>query len=78
VEEIVNRLLADRDASSIDKRWASNFVERRPELMARFNHKYNYQRAKCNGPEHVVLPLGLQLLGVVKWVNLYFTLYISG
>jgi hypothetical protein len=47
---MANRLLADRDASPVGKRWASNFVKRQPELKARFQRRYDYQRAKCEDP----------------------------
>ncbi|RYC80375.1 hypothetical protein BFJ63_vAg16738 [Fusarium oxysporum f. sp. narcissi] len=47
---MANRLLADRDASPVGKRWASNFVKRHKELKTRFFRKYNYQRAKCEDP----------------------------
>ena len=50
VEEMVNRLLAERDASPVGKRWASNFVRRQPDLKTRFNRRYDYQRAKCEDP----------------------------
>ncbi|RYC77820.1 hypothetical protein BFJ63_vAg19305 [Fusarium oxysporum f. sp. narcissi] len=50
VEEMANRLLADRDASPVGKRWASNFVRRHKELKTRFFPKYDYQRAKCEDP----------------------------
>jgi hypothetical protein len=50
VEEMANRLLADRDASPVGKRWASNFVKRHKELKTRFFRKYDYQRAKCEDP----------------------------
>ncbi|KAF6527566.1 hypothetical protein HZS61_007868 [Fusarium oxysporum f. sp. conglutinans] len=50
VEEMANRLLADRDASPVGKRWASNFVRRHKELKTRFFRKYDYQRAKCEDP----------------------------
>jgi hypothetical protein len=36
VEEMANRLLADRDASPVGKRWASNFVRRQLDLKTRF------------------------------------------
>ncbi|KAF6528684.1 hypothetical protein HZS61_008986 [Fusarium oxysporum f. sp. conglutinans] len=36
VEEMANRLLADRDASPVGKRWAMNFVKRHKELKTRF------------------------------------------
>ncbi|SCO92506.1 uncharacterized protein FRV6_16634 [Fusarium oxysporum] len=47
---MANRLLADRDASPVGKRWASNFVKRHKELKTRFFRKYDYQRAKCEDP----------------------------
>jgi hypothetical protein len=50
VEEMAYRLLADRDASCVGKRWVSNFVRRHPDLTTRFNRKYGYQRAKCEDP----------------------------
>jgi hypothetical protein len=50
VEEMANRLLADRDASPVGKRWAHNFVKRQPELKTRLFRKYDYQRAKCEDP----------------------------
>jgi hypothetical protein len=50
VEEMANHLLADRDRSSVGKRWAHNFVKRQPELKTHFSRKYDYQRAKCEDP----------------------------
>ncbi|KAJ3542019.1 hypothetical protein NM208_g4316 [Fusarium decemcellulare] len=50
VEEMANRLLADRDAPPVGKRWAHNFVTRHHELKTRFFRKYDYQRAKCEDP----------------------------
>src|SRR6478735_6265262 len=50
VEEMANRLLADRNASPVGKRWASNFVRRHKELKTRFQRRYDYQRAKCEDP----------------------------
>ncbi|KAL9560627.1 hypothetical protein ACKAV7_015235 [Fusarium commune] len=42
VEEMANRLLADRNASPVGKRWASNFIKRHPDLKMRFfRNKYN-------------------------------------
>ncbi|KAH7463246.1 hypothetical protein FOMA001_g18207 [Fusarium oxysporum f. sp. matthiolae] len=47
VEEMANRLLADRDASPVGKRWAINFIKRQPQLKTCFQRRYDYQRAKC-------------------------------
>ncbi|KAJ3550687.1 hypothetical protein NPX13_g11465 [Xylaria arbuscula] len=51
VEDMANRLLRDRDAPPVAKRWASNFVKRQPELRTRFDRKYDYQRAQCEDPD---------------------------
>jgi hypothetical protein len=51
VEDMTNRLLAERDAGRVGTRWAHNFVKRNPELTTRFNRKYDYQRAQCEDPE---------------------------
>ncbi|KAM5529722.1 transposase [Fusarium oxysporum f. sp. phaseoli] len=50
VEEMANRLLADRNASPVGKRWAINFVRRQPDLKTQFQRRYDYQRAKCEDP----------------------------
>ncbi|KAJ0125886.1 Cytochrome P450 monooxygenase yanC [Fusarium oxysporum f. sp. albedinis] len=50
VEQMANRLLADRNTSPVGKRWAINFVKRQPELKTRFQRKYDYRRAKCEDP----------------------------
>ncbi|KAM5529851.1 transposase [Fusarium oxysporum f. sp. phaseoli] len=42
VEEMANRLLADRDALPVGKRWAHNFVKRQPELKTRLFRRYDY------------------------------------
>jgi hypothetical protein len=51
VEDMANKLLADRDASPVGKRWASNFIKRQPELKTRRFRRYDYKRAKCEDPE---------------------------
>ncbi|KID81380.1 transposase [Metarhizium guizhouense ARSEF 977] len=48
---MANRLLADRDASPVGPRWASNFVKRHKELTTRFTRRYDYQRALCEDPK---------------------------
>ena len=50
VEEMANRLLADRDMSPVGNRWARNFVKRHEELDMRFFRKYGCHRAKCEDP----------------------------
>jgi hypothetical protein len=51
VEDMANKLLTERDAPKVGKRWASNFVKRQPQLQTRFFRKYDYQRAKCEDAE---------------------------
>jgi hypothetical protein len=43
-------LLAERNASPIGKNWATNFINRRPEIQSKFNRKYDYKRAQCEDP----------------------------
>nr|AKC01510.1 transposase [Fusarium oxysporum f. sp. lycopersici] len=50
VEEMANRLLADREMPPVGKRWASNFVKRHKDLKTHFFRKYDYKRAKCEDP----------------------------
>ena len=50
VGDMANRLLATRHAPRVGTRWASSFINRRPELRTRFQRKYDYQRAKCEDP----------------------------
>jgi hypothetical protein len=51
VEDMANLLLATRRAKPAGKRWAYNFVHRRPELKTRFSRAYDFQRALCEDPE---------------------------
>ncbi|KAK0367451.1 fot5 transposase, partial [Colletotrichum limetticola] len=50
---MANRLLADRDAPPVGKRWASNFIKRQPQLRTRFFRKYDYKRAQCEDPDAI-------------------------
>ena len=50
VEEMANDLLWVRNQNPVGKRWAANFVKRRPELKVKFNRKYDYKRALCESP----------------------------
>jgi hypothetical protein len=50
VREMADLLLAERDASPVGKNWATNFINRRPEIKSKFNRKYDYKRAKCEDP----------------------------
>ena len=51
VQDMANRLLADRDAPPVGPRWASNFVRRHKELTTRFMRRYDYQWALCEDPK---------------------------
>jgi hypothetical protein len=44
---MANQLLADRNASPVSNRWASNFVKRHKELKTRPFRNYDYKKAKC-------------------------------
>ena len=48
---MANHLLRIRDAPSVGKLWAHNFVKRQPELRTRYTRRYDYQRAKCEDPK---------------------------
>jgi len=61
VEDMANLLLATRRASRVGKQWAYRFVQRRPELKARFSREYDFQRALCEDPE-LILRLSCQRL----------------
>ncbi len=50
VQEMADLLLAARDASPVGKNWATNFINRRPEIKSKFNCKYDYKRAQCEDP----------------------------
>ena len=39
VEDMANRLLAERNAGRVRTRWPSNFIKRQPQLTTRFNRK---------------------------------------
>ena len=48
---MANLLRQTRGASRVGPRWASNFVQRQPELRTRWSRLYDYQRAKCEDLE---------------------------
>lgn len=51
VQDMANRLLADRGAPPVGPRWASNLVKRHKELTTRFTRRYDYKRALCEDPK---------------------------
>ena len=42
VEDMANRLLADRDAPRVGTRWATNFIKRQPDLRTRSFRRLDY------------------------------------
>ncbi|PNP76804.1 hypothetical protein FNYG_09820 [Fusarium nygamai] len=82
VEEMANRLLADRDAPPVGKRWASNFIKRHKELKTRFFRRYDYQRAKCEDPtairkwfklvENIIVKYGINLADIYNFDEVGF------
>jgi hypothetical protein len=42
VEDMANRLLAEREMPPVGPRWASNFIKRQLELKTRFYRRYDY------------------------------------
>ena len=51
VEDMANRLLAERNGGRVGKNWTSNFVRRQPQISTRFTRKIDYQRVKCEDPD---------------------------
>lgn len=70
VEEIADKLLADRKAPPIGKRWAPNFVKRHPQLKKRFLRRYNHNRAQREDPEAVRNCFVLVQNTIAKYGNL--------
>jgi hypothetical protein len=51
IRDMADYLLADRGETPVGKCWATNFINRQPELKRRYSRTYDYQRAKCEDPE---------------------------
>jgi hypothetical protein len=51
VADMANSLRAERGLGHVGLNWPSTFVKRQPELVVRFNRKYDYSRALCEDPE---------------------------
>ena len=49
VKDMAGLLRKERSQPSGGVNWAATFVKRRPELKFRFNCKYDYKRALCQG-----------------------------
>lgn len=50
VEDMANRILADRNGGRVRKNWTTNFVRRQPDLTTRFNRVIDYQRVLSEDP----------------------------
>lgn len=50
VEDMANRLLAERNEKPVGVNWASNFVRRQPRLKTRYNRRIDYERVKYEDP----------------------------
>ena len=50
VQNMADRILRQRGTRRVGKNWATNFINRHPELRTRFTRKYDYQRAQCEDP----------------------------
>ena len=51
VADMANSLRAERGLGHVGLNWPSTFVKRQPELVVKFNRKYDYKRALCEDPE---------------------------
>lgn len=54
VREAAQLLLRERaglSAASIGQNWPRNFINRQPQLQAKYTRSYDYQRAQCEDPE---------------------------
>jgi hypothetical protein len=47
VADMANSLRAERGLGHVGLNWPSTFVKRQPELIVKFNRKYDYKRALC-------------------------------
>jgi hypothetical protein len=55
VHQMANLLLQKRSQNqdpcvTVGQRWVYNLVRRHPALKSSYNHKYDYQRTKCEDP----------------------------
>jgi hypothetical protein len=50
VADMANSLRAERNLGHVGVNWPSTFVKRQPELVVKFNRKYDYKRALCEDP----------------------------
>ena len=50
VEDMANRLLAQRGGGRVGKNWTRNFINRTPGLRTRYNRRIDYSRVLCEDP----------------------------
>ena len=50
---MANRLLRDRNASSVGTKWVQRFISRQPQLKTQMSRSYDNQRALCEDPEKI-------------------------
>ena len=50
VEDMANRLLAQRGGGRVGKNWTRNFINRTPGLRTRYNRRMDYSRVLCEDP----------------------------
>ena len=53
VQDMADKLLAERGAGQVGKQWPRNFVKRTDSLTTRFNRPYDRQRALCEDPDTI-------------------------
>jgi hypothetical protein len=53
VKDMADSLLAEHHQDTVSQNWAATFVKRRPELLVKFNPKYDHKKALCKYPEVV-------------------------
>ena len=47
VEDMANRLLAQRGGGRVGKNWTRNFINRTPGLRTRYNRRMDYNKVLC-------------------------------
>ena len=50
VEDMANRLLAQRGGGRVGKNWTRNFINRTPGLRTLYNRRMDYSRVLCEDP----------------------------
>ena len=50
---MANRLLRDRNVSSVGTKWVQRFISRQPQLKTQMSRSYDNQRALYEDPEKI-------------------------